>query len=207
MSIANCLAGFQTSVGQCESLIANAHNTDTAGIEMFPEIDRHQITVAGFMNMFIAWEAFLESSLVALMTGASTISGNTPTRYVQPPTLEAARDLVIGTNRYFDYANHQNVVKMVKQYFANGYPYEPHLSAIRSDLDDLRTMRNASAHISSTTQAALEALFLRIFGAPSAGIDLYNLLTSVDPRSANGATVFVTYKKELLVTAELISIG
>ena len=51
------------------------------------------------MNMFIAWEAFLESSLVALMTGASTISGNTPTRYVQPPTLEDARDLVIGINR------------------------------------------------------------------------------------------------------------
>ena len=85
---------------------------------------------------------------------------------------------------------------MVKQYFANGYPYEPHLSAMHSDLDDLRTMRNASAHISSTTQAALEALFLRIFGAPSAGIALYNLLTSVDPRSTNGATVFVTYKKK-----------
>ena len=29
-----------------------------------------QITVAGFMNMFIAWETFLESSLVELMTGA-----------------------------------------------------------------------------------------------------------------------------------------
>ena len=121
--------------------------------------------------------------------------------------MEAARKLVIGINRYFDYANHQNIVKMVNQYFASGYPYEPHLSAIHSDLNDLRTMRNASAHISTTTQAALEALFLRIFGAPSAGINLYNLLTSIDPRSGIGATVFETYKIKLLVTADLISNG
>ena len=207
MSLSNDLAGFQTSVRQCENLIANAHKTDTAGNAFLPDVDRQQITVAGFMNMFIAWETFLESSLVALMTGASTIGGNTPTRYVLPPTLEAARNLVIGINRYFDYANHQNLIKMVNQYFMDGYPYEPHLSAIHSDLDDLRTMRNASAHISSTTQAALGALFLRIFGAPSGRIKLYNLLTSIDPRSPNGATVFVTYKIKLLVTAELISKG
>lgn len=207
MSLANDLAGFHTSVGQCENLIANAHQTDADGNAILPEVDRQQITVAGFMNMFIAWETFLESSLVELMTGAPTISGNAPTRYILPPTMEAARKLVIGINRYFDYANHQNIVKMVNQYFASGYPYEPHLSAIHSDLNDLRTMRNASAHISTTTQAALEALFLRIFGAPSAGINLYNLLTSIDPRSGIGATVFETYKIKLLVTADLISNG
>ena len=207
MSLASDLNEFQIKVLQCENLIANAHKTDAKGNAILPAIDQSQITVAGFMNMFIAWETFLESSLAALMTGTLTISGNAPTRYVMPPTLDAARDLVIGTNRYFDYANHQNVIKMVRQYFLNGYPYEPHLSGIYSDLQDLRTMRNASAHISSTTQTALDALFLRIFGAPSANLSLYDLLTSIDPRSAAGETVFGTYKSILLVTAGQISRG
>lgn len=92
-------------------------------------------------------------------------------------------------------------------YFEHGYPYEPHLSAIYSDLDDLRTMRNASAHVSSTTQIALESLALRIVGQPQPGITLYQLLTMIDPRSAAGETIFLVYKNKLVVTAELISQG
>ncbi len=92
-------------------------------------------------------------------------------------------------------------------YFHQGYPYEPHLSAIFADLSDLRTMRNASAHISSTTQTALESLALRIFSQPLPRIGLYEMLTMNDPRSTAGETVFVTYKTKLIVTAELIAQG
>ena len=142
-----------------------------------------------------------------LMTGVATIGGTAPNRYVRPIDLIAARKLIIWVGRYFDYANHQNMIKAVGMYFEHGYPYEPHLSAIYSDLDDLRTMRNASAHISSTTQIALESLALRIFGQPQPGITLYRLLTMIDPRSAAGETIFLVYKNKLVVTAELISQG
>jgi len=81
--------------------------------------------------------------------------------------------LVIGVQRYFDYGNHDYVRRMVNMYFENGYPYEPHLSAVSSDLADLRTMRNASAHITSTTQTVLESLALRIFSRPSGSFDNY----------------------------------
>jgi hypothetical protein len=77
---------------------------------------------------------------------------------------------VIGTARYFNYANHNHFRKIVNLYFDAGYPYEPHLSAIISDLDDLKTMRNASAHISSTTQNALEGLARRVFAQPQPGL-------------------------------------
>lgn len=96
---------------------------------------------------------------------------------------------------------------MINVYFQAGYPFEPHLGGIFSDLSDLRTMRNASAHISSTTQTAVEGLAVRIFGQPRVGINVYQLLTSVDPRSQSGDTVFVTYKDKLVVTAELIAQG
>lgn len=206
MSLAQVLADFKSSVVQCENLIANAHKVDPAGASLFPAVDQQQITVAAFLNMFIAWETFLESSLTELMVGSPTISGAIPVKYVAPIDLVSARQLVIGMMKYFDYGNHFNVKKLVSMYFKGGYPFEPHISAIYSDLDDLRTMRNVSAHISSTTQTAMEALALRLFSAPRPGISLYQLLTAADPKSA-GQTIFVSYKAKLLATAELITQG
>ena len=209
MPLAQVLVDFKASVAQCESLIANAHKADAAGAPIFPTIDRQQITVAAFLNMFIAWESFLESSLAELMTGGLTIGGAAPVKYVSPPTVPHALALVIGVMRFFDYANHSYVRKIVNMYFQHGYPYEPHLSAIEADLNDIRAMRNASAHISSATQTGLESLALRISGAPNIGISLYQLLTMVDPRpgAAPDETVFVTCKNKLVVTAELIAQG
>jgi hypothetical protein len=201
------LAEFKASVAQCENLIANAHRVDAAGVPILPSVDQGQITVAAFLNLFIAWESFLETSLHDLMVGGTPIGGQPTVRYVIPPNLAAAQKLLKGAMRYFDFANHENVRTIVNLYFQNGYPFEPHISAIVSELNDLKTMRNASAHISSTTQQALESLAGRIFGAPRPNITLYQLLTAVDPRSAAADTVFVEYRKKLEVAAELISNG
>ena len=207
MSLAQVLAAFQASASQCDSLIANAHKTDGAGVALLPALDQRQITVAAFLNLFMSWETFLEDSLTKLMAGSPTISGRVPVRYVSPPTAEAARLLVIGVQRYFNYGNHDNVRRIVCMYFDSGYPFEPHLSAINTDLCDLRTMRNASAHISCTTQTALESLAQRVFSTPQPGIDLYSLLTTTDPRSAVGNTVFAESREKLLVVAGLVANG
>jgi hypothetical protein len=207
VSLAQSLATFQASASQCDSLIANAHQADAVGVALLPALDQRQITVAAFLNLFMAWEMFLEETLAKLMAGSPTVSGQTPVRYVLPLTVEAARVLVIGVGRYFDYGNHEHVRRIVGMYFENGYPFEPHLSAIYTDLGDLRTMRNASAHVSSTTQAALESLAQRMFSTPRPGIDLYSVLTSVDPRSAAGNTVFAECRERLLVVAELVANG
>ena len=208
MALGQILFDFNGSVAQCDGLIANAHQTNGAGGPfLFPAVDRQQITVAAFLNLFIAWETFLELSLSEFMTGNLTTNGTAPVKYVSPLHVEAAREFVIGVRPYFDYGNHENIRKVVRMFFQNGYPFEPHLSGIFSELSDLRTMRNASAHISSTTQTALESLALRISGQPQAGISLYQLLTMTDPRSVTGETVFLGYKNKLLVTAELISRG
>jgi len=207
MSLADTLATFQASASQCDCLIANAHRTDAAGVALLPALDQRQITVAAFLNLFVSWETFLEESLAILMAGSPTISGRRPVRYVSPLTIEAARRLVIGVQRYFDYGNHEHVRKIVSMYFEDGYPFEPHLSAISTDLSDLRTLRNASAHITSTTRAALEALAQRILSTPRPGIELYSLLTTIDPRSPLGNTVFAELREKLLVVAGLVANG
>lgn len=207
MTLAVALANFQSSALQCDSLIANGHKTDSAGTYIHTQADKEQITAAAFLNLFIAWETFLEDALTKLMIGNPTIGGSLPTRYVSPPTIEAAQKLLIGINRYFDFANHENVKQVSNMYFLNGYPLEPHLSSISQDLADLKTMRNASAHLSSTTQAKLNGLALRIFTTPQPGISLYNLLVATDPRSTSGQTVYGTYKDRLVTAATLIAQG
>jgi hypothetical protein len=163
--------------------------------------------VAGFLNLFVAWEEFLETAMSQFMVGTPTLSGMVPVRYATPPNVESAKRMLIGTNRYFDYANHELVRRMAALYFQNGYPFEPHLSAIVTDLADMRTIRNASAHLSSTTQLALESLAQRIFGAPRPGVTLYSMLTANDPRSATGGTVYAEARDKLLATAQVIAQG
>lgn len=207
MLLAQALAAFKADVAQCDNLIANAHQDGPGGTPFLPEMDRRQITVAAFLNVFIAWESFLETTLAALMVGEPTISGTHPVRYVVPRDLQAAKALVKGVMKYFDYANHENFKQTVRMYFENGYPYEPHLSGLIGDLVDLKAMRNASAHLSTTTQNALEGAAMRIFARPRLGVTLYDLLTSIDPRSPNGETVFLAYKNKLVVAAELMANG
>jgi hypothetical protein len=172
-----------------------------------PVIDQKQITVAAFMNMFISWETFLESAFADYMTGASTIGGRFPVKYVSPQNQNAARAMVVGAQRYFDYGNHDNVKRMACMFFKDGDPFEPHISSMIADLADLRTMRNASAHITSTTQTALEGLALRTFGQPKIGVHLYQLLTGRDPRFPTGETVLAVTRDKLLVCASLIAQG
>ncbi|MDI1361062.1 hypothetical protein [Methylotenera sp.] len=207
MSLSISLSEIKSRVMQCDNLIANTHLTNRNGAYLFSAIDRQQITVAAFLNLFIAWESFLEDTITKLMSGSQTISGRLPNRYVVPPNQDAAKALVLGCHRYFDYANFDNVKRIVLIYFEMGYPFEPHLSSITNDLADLRTMRNASAHITTTTQKALEALAQRVFSTPQPNIDLYTLLTTSRPTSLNGNTLFAESRDKLLVTAELIANG
>lgn len=206
MPITAALATFDAKVTQCDSLVANAHRIDATGAPLFPIIEQKLITVAAFLNLFVAWEEFVEEALTHYMCGAATISGSAPTRYVMPVSIEAAKRITIGTNRYFDYANIENLRKLVLLYFDSGYPFEPHLSSIAGTLSDIRTMRNSSAHISSTTQSALEALAQRILGLPQPGIDLYTLLTQTHPASAPG-TVFEFCRNTLQIAAQQIASG
>lgn len=205
--LAATLADFQMAAQQCDRLIANAHRVDANGIPLLPAVDQQQITIAGLLNLFVAWESFLEDCLAKYMAGCPTISGRLPVRFVTPSSIDAAKLMVVGVNRYFDYGNHDYVRKMVRLYFDQGYPFEPHLTSIVTMLGDLRTMRNASAHVTSTTQAALEALAQRVHSIPQPGIALYALLVATDTRSTSGNTVYGEARDTLLAAASLIANG
>jgi hypothetical protein len=207
MPIGQSLLVFQASVAQCDSLIANAHSVAVGGKFYFSIRDREQITVAAFLNLFIAWEEFVEASIGDFMMGEPTIGGKHPVRYVNPPTRDHSGRMVVHMNRFFDYASHENVKKLARLYFDTGYPYDTPINSLSQELSDLKIMRNACAHMSSTTKAALEGLCLRVFGSPQAGITVYQMLTANDPRSNPTATVYASYRDKLLLAAALIAQG
>lgn len=207
MPIGQSLAAFRANVVQCDNLIGNAHTVAAGGAFVFTPRDREQITVAGFLNLFIAWEEFIEASIGDFMMGEATIAGNQPVRYISPPTRDHSGKMVIHMNRYFDYASHENVKKLARLYFDTGYPFDTPMNSLTQELADLKIMRNACAHMSSTTKAGLEGLGLRIFGSPQAGITVYEMLTADDPRTNPRVTVYASYRDKLLVTADLIAQG
>ena len=207
MPIATALADFNASLIQCDNLIAAAHRQDSNNVSIFSAEERNQITTLALLNTFIAWEAFIEATLVPFMCGQPTLNGAHPRRHVIPPSALVARDILKGTREFFDYGNHQFVKRIVRAYLDGGYPYEPHLSAIENDLQDLRIMRNASAHISSSTQSALEGLALRTLGRPSLGATVHQLMTAPHPSSGSGETVYAVYQKKLAIAASQIANG
>lgn len=175
---------------------------------LLPQADREQITVAALLNLYIAWESFLESSLLMFMAGSKTLSGAAPARNVCPTDEKCARAIVKGCRGYFDYGNPEHFTTIVNVYFDKGYPFEPPLSQINQDLLDLRAMRNSAAHITSSTQTSLENLAQRVFlGVPKPNIRLYDLLISLDRRTTPPHTVYAYFRDKLLTTAQLLLRG
>lgn len=208
LSLGITLAAFNSEVGQCDNLIGVAHKADLTGTYALALRDREQITVAAFLNLFIAWEDFLEKAFGLFMTGHATISGAIPVKYVTPLDLSHASRMLVHINPFFDFSNHDRVRRAAALYFQSGYPFEGAISSINADLQDIKTIRNACAHFSVTTRKPLESLAAGIFGQPQPGITVYQLLISPDPRIApRTSTIFETYKEKLCAAADLIARG
>ena len=155
--------------------------------------------------MFIAWESFLEETFVLYLMGHRSAVGRSAVCYATPTSLQHAHSVLIGTQKFVDWANPEIVRKLAKIYFANGEPIDPVLGAIQSDLLDLKTVRNASAHLTSTTGKSLDALASRKLGRSCAKITVSDFILSTDPNSSGGGSVLDSYTLVLDAGAENIA--
>ncbi|MHC2089692.1 hypothetical protein [Methylobacterium sp. CM6244] len=202
------LARLIDHLNQCDDLITESHFRNEAGNYVFNVESRRKIAKTAIIELFIAWEAFLEDMIISIMIGNAPIGGNDVRRFVVPRDSIHAKSLVMGTQqKYFDYSNHENTLKICDNFFENGHPFSANIRSIHTDLSDLKKIRNACAHITSSTQAALEAVALRLFNAPRNGIQIYELVTAIHPPSGAGVTVFRRYRNIIEVTANMIANG
>jgi hypothetical protein len=199
------LSSLKASLSLSDNLIASAHRVGASGANLFTQAEIEQITSSAFLNSFIAWETFLEDSIADYLSGELSMLGTVIPKLASPPDQDSAKKMIIGAAPFFDYSNQEKVKTICRIYFPGGHPFHGPISSITSDLSDMKTIRNACAHLSSTTRASLEAVAQRILGRPKPGISPYVLLLEPDPRSTVGGTVYSEFRDKLDAAATMIA--
>lgn len=207
MSLINSLTTFRDSVAEANSFIALAFQQDSNGNYVLSQNEREFITDSAYIKIFITWETFLENSFIQYMLGKSSILGNVILRYVQPIDEQHANRLLIGTQRYVDWSNPDTVKTLSILHFASGNPFDTFISSMKTDLFDLKTIRNAAVHLSSTTQQQLDSLGTRKLRRLCNNLKVSDIIFAVDPDSAANETILTTYLNKLDVSAEGIANG
>lgn len=204
MSISNCLDNFRTGIQQINVYISIAFEQDGAGNDLYSEDKKEFIVTSAFLKMFIYWEEFLENIFINYLVGEPSLDGTQVNTFVSPQSPEHARKILIGTQKYVDWANQEIVRRLADIFFENGEPLATNIASISTELSDLRTIRNAAAHVSSTTQPKLDALASRISSRTSSNISVSKLVMMLDPNDQS-FTILQSYQNILDITAENIS--
>lgn len=108
-----------------------------------------------FMQIFLAWEKFLENSFVLYLNGKTDLQGNIYKRYGIPKDNEHAYNMIKGTKKYPDWTNINDVKCLAKIYFENGGPYSI-IENISVEFDDIKNIRNRISHVSEKSIKAFE---------------------------------------------------
>lgn len=207
MSLSNTLLEYRNNVSECQGFINFALSRYASGGYKFSRDKRIFITESAFLKFFISWETFLEKAFHFYLLGLPSISGSLPVRFVTPIDERHAQGILIGTQKYVDWANPEIIRKLSILYFEHGDIINSQLSSINSELLDLRTIRNSAAHMSSTTSSKLDGLATRLLGRSCHNISVFELLLSINPISPTADHILEGYIDMLDVSAELIATG
>ena len=204
MPLPNILADFRNAIALHKGFIARGHALDANGAPLADQSEREFVVESAFLRMFVAWESFLEHSLVAYLLGESSMSGRAPARFVTPQSAAHCAAILIGTQKYVDWANPEIVRKLTRLYLDQGEPLAPVIASIQTDLFDLKTVRNAAAHLAGTTVQALDALASRKLSKQCTGTRVTTLLLALDRSSTQPATLLDYYLNLLDIAADQI---
>lgn len=158
-----------------------------------------KIIEMAFLEMFLSWEEFLESSFIKYMCGAKTISGYHPKRFAFPPNIEHAQKfLLLNGRRYSDWSNPQDVIQRAETVFSNGDPFASALRPSVGNLENIRTIRNAIAHKSGTALQKFFDIVRQNLGSKPRGITPGMFLQKINQ---NTNISYFDYYRQILETA------
>jgi len=201
MPLADTLTNYRANISQCIQNLNIAFTTDAAGAYIYSQPQRDFIIESSFLKFFISWENFLENSFLDFLLGEPSIKGTVIRRHAIPVDRSHAHKILIGTQKYVDWANPEIVRRLSKLYFDNTNPIETIISSIQTDIFDLKTIRNAAAHISSTTSHEIDALATRKLRRQCINFTVSQLILAFDPVAAVNTQTFLTTYTNLLDAA------
>lgn len=194
---------YRNSIQICGDNITSAYQTNSVGDYLFDTNIRVLITEASFLKMFISWERFLEQSFIKYLTGKKSVSNNNVNSCIKRIDMDRAADIIKGTNKYVDWSNPDIILRLAKLYFGASNPYSDHLNPIKTDLFDLRTIRNAAAHLSTTTNKSFDSLASRVLKENKSGVNVADFVLTLIPETTD--TVIDYYLNILDITSENIA--
>jgi hypothetical protein len=204
MSLSDTLTEFRSRIVQINDLISMAYEQDASGSDIFDEDKKDFVIASAFLKMFIYWESFIEDSFAKFLTGELSTVGTEVTKFVSPIDRDHALRMLIGTQKYVDWANHQIVSRLAKLYLEDGSPLASNMASISRELSDLKTVRNAAAHLSSTTQHQLDALSTRVLGRNISNTNVAAFMMELHPLDTS-KTVLLYYQSLLDIAADNIA--
>ena len=204
MLLSETIIAFRTGIYETNAIIQKAYETDSSRHDIFDKTQQEFIVSSAFLKMFIHWESFVESSFASYLTGETSTSGTIVSKHVMPADRNHALKILIGTQKYVDWANHDIVRRLANLYLEDGEPFSSNISAIARELSDLKTVRNAAAHLSSTTQHQLDALASRVLGRSISKSTVANFILQLHPDDST-KTILQKYQELLDLAADNIA--
>lgn len=184
------LADFDAAMNLSVAVTQHAHLLDANGNYAVNQDERELITQAAFVRMFVAFEEFLEQGFGHYGMGGASLVGTLANCYALAPSVDHLHKMYIGLLRFMDWSTPDKVRTLAGLYFAPNDPFTGPLSSAHTSLLDMKTVRNSASHVSRTTSAQADALYLRWTSQPAAGVSAYQILM------ANGGHAGATFMTE-----------
>lgn len=196
---------LRSSFSLYNTYIVNSFLQDANGVYLFNKNYQNFSVTSSFIGIYISWEYFLEQTFIGYMVGDVTISGNIIGKHVTPQNNDHANRILIGTQKYVDWSNPDILLKLSNLYFNNGEPFHTVINSIKAILFDLKTIRNACAHLSSTTYKSLDSLASRLLNTTVTNIIVPDLILKTDPNGNGTDTILDMYLQYLDAAAQNLS--
>lgn len=115
------------------------------------------IVEKSFMQIYLAWERFLEKAFIAYLQKASDLQGESYTTYSFPIDDEHSYKMLKGTKNYPDWTNIDEINYLSTVYFDASGPFAI-LLAPPPELLEIKTIRNRISHVSEKSIKSFNTL-------------------------------------------------
>lgn len=147
----------------------------------FQQKHRDLIVERAFMDVFEAFESYLESMFICYMMGQAGLNGASVVRYVMPINSEHAEKILCGKEQYVDFTSRQMIMKYADNFFQGGRPFT-YLSNISQDFEDMKKIRNEISHKSLKSRREFEGLVRSRIASMPPSITVATFLLTTMPR-------------------------
>ena len=136
-----------------------------------------------FMKFYVRWEDYQESVFLAYLMGKPRSNGRVVRAHFVPRDTKHARQVYLDRRGFSDWTAPEVVLERSDLLLHNGGPFRRALASRTSELQELKTLRNAIAHNSGPARKSFEKLVRNRLTYMPPNTTPGTFLTSILPRT------------------------